>query len=105
MEIPEESKVWDKEYIEELEAFNFNKAVSGVFAKMQGLDEEIQNTQPFKLVKTDPPKGKEIIKNLVMGLRGIAQHLEPFLPETARKIIEAVEKNKMPEVPLFLRKD
>ena len=105
VEIPEESKVWDKEYIEELEAFNFNKAVSGVFAKMQGLDEEIQNTQPFKLVKTDPPKGKEIIKNLVVSLRGIAQHLEPFLPETARKIIEAVEKNKMPEVPLFLRKD
>ncbi len=56
-------------------------------------------------MKTDPEGGKEIIRNLVICLHGVAQHLEPFMPETSRKIIEAVVANKVPAEPLFLRKE
>lgn len=103
--IPEENKGWSEEYVEALEAFNIKKAFDYVFQKITALDEEIQLTQPFKLVKVDPEKGKEIIANLIICLHGVAQHLEPFLPETSRKIIEAVKANKMPSEPLFLRKE
>ena len=105
VEIPEANKVWSDEYVAAFEGFNIKKAIDIVFDKMKGLDEEIQSTQPFKLVKTDPEKGKEIIKNLVICLHGVAKHLEPFLPETSKKIIEAIKANKMPEVALFQRKD
>lgn len=103
--IPEENRVWSDEYKAALESFNVKKAIDIVFEKIKSLDEEIQTTQPFKLVKTDPEKAKEIIKNLVICLHSVAQHLEPFLPETSKKIIEAIAANKMPETPLFLRKD
>ncbi len=103
--ITEENKAWSEEYVVALESFNIKKAIDIVFEKMKALDEEIQATQPFKLVKTDPLKGKEIITNLVICLNGVAQHLEPFLPETSRKIIEAVKANKMPSEALFQRKD
>lgn len=103
--IPEENDVWHTDYIQAFEEFNIKKAIDMVLEKARSLDEEIQNTQPFKLIKIEPEKGKEIIKNLVICLHGIAKHLEPFLPETSKKIIEAIEVNKMPTEPLFLRKD
>ena len=103
--IPEENKIWSEEYVEAFESFNIKKAIDLVFAKIKALDEDIQNTEPFKLVKTDPEKGKEIITNLVICLHGVAKHLEPFLPATSEKIIEAIDANKMPEAPLFLRKE
>jgi methionyl-tRNA synthetase len=103
--IPEENRAWSEEYQSAFKEFNLKKALDFIFIKIKELDEEIQSTQPFKLVKTDPEKGKEVIKNLVICLNGVAQHLEPFLPETSRKIQEAIAANKMPSEPLFLRKD
>lgn len=103
--IPKENKVLSDDYVQALDKFNTKKAIDIVFGKIQALDEEIQNTQPFKLVKTDPEKGKIIITNLVVCLHSIAKHLEPFLPETSKKIIEVIGKNKIPDQPLFLRKD
>jgi methionyl-tRNA synthetase len=103
--IPEENKVWSDEYVQALESFNLKKAMDIVFEKITSIDQEIQDTQPFKLVKTDPEQGKELIKGLVICLHGIAQHLQPFLPETAEKIMRAIQENKVPEEPLFMRKD
>jgi methionyl-tRNA synthetase len=69
------------------------------------LDKIIQSEQPFKLVKTDPEKGKKIIKELVERLYLIAEMLEPIIPTTSEKIKDAVKANKMPEEALFLRRD
>ena len=68
------------------------------------LDRRIKETEPFKLVKTDPEKGKAIIAELVVGLRTVARMLNPFMPATSRKIKEMVQANKMPSGPLFPRK-
>ena len=46
-----------------------------------------------------------MIQELVLELLHIAKLLEPFLPETSKKIGEAIKLNKMPSVPLFLRKE
>lgn len=103
--IPDKNRVWSEDYKSALEEFNIKKAIDDVFEKIKSLDEEIQTKEPFKLMKTDPEKAKQIITNLVVCLHGVAQHLEPFMPETSRKIIESIRANKMPEAPLFLRKD
>jgi methionyl-tRNA synthetase len=93
-----------KDFTKAVDAFNLKQAADIVWAKISGLDEIIQKEQPFKLVKTDPKKGKKIIKDLAVSLYDISKYLEAFLPETAQKIQEAIKANKTPS-PLFLRKD
>ncbi len=71
---------------------------------MQALDQHITATEPFKVVKTDPQKGKELIAGMVKELAAIDLMLGPIIPETSKKIIEAIMANKKPE-NLFARKD
>ncbi len=88
-----------------MEEFNIQKAMQIVFSHVTQLDEIIQKEQPFKLVKTEKEKGVEIIKDLVVRLYTIGRMLNPMMPETSVKIKKIVKSNKMPEAPLFLRKD
>ncbi|MBI4692107.1 MAG: methionine--tRNA ligase [Candidatus Terrybacteria bacterium] len=85
-----------------MENFELNKAMDLIWQKISEMDLKIQKTQPFKLIKTDEKKAKEILRELVSGLQQIATMLKPFLPSTSEKILKAIEVNKMPE-PLFLR--
>jgi len=93
-----------KEYTQALESFEFNKVMDFVWEKIGELDAQIQETQPFKLVKEDKEKAVEIIKELVRDLYLIARLLNPFMPETSEKIKNLAKENKSPETPLFLRK-
>jgi methionyl-tRNA synthetase len=96
---------FDEKFVEHMESFDIQKASDVVFAWVGELDKEIQTTEPFKLIKTDPEKAKEIIVGLVKKLAYISLHLEPLLPETAQKIIDLIIKHQNPETPLFARKD
>lgn len=95
---------FDEEYANALNNFDFNKATDFVWGKIGYLDSKIQETEPFKLVKTDKEKAIEIIKELVTDLYTIGRMLNPIMPETSQKIKELVKENKSPEKPLFLRK-
>jgi methionyl-tRNA synthetase len=75
-----------------------------VWGRIKLLDQQITDTAPFKVVKTDPEKGKELIAALVSELAYIDLMLEPLMPETSKKIIEAIQANQKPE-NLFPRKD
>jgi methionyl-tRNA synthetase len=88
-----------------LERFEIQKATDLIWLKIAEIDKIIQDTQPFKLVKTNKEEGIEIIKDLVVRLYSIAQMLGPILPETSKKIKELVQNNKSPAAPLFARKD
>jgi len=94
-----------KEFEKLMNGFELQKASDFIWSKISALDKEIQKTQPFKIVKKDLEKGKEIIGKLVLGLYEISILLEAFLPETAGKIKMAIKSNKMFEKPLFERKD
>ena len=89
---------------EACEGFALGDALGVVWRHIGELDERIQNEQPFKVIKEDIEKGKEMIRVLVVDLATIAGMLSPFLPETAEKIKKAVQENRMPE-SLFLRKE
>jgi methionyl-tRNA synthetase len=88
-----------------LDGFDIQKAAQITWKWVQNLDQKIQETQPFKLVKTDREAGVKIIKELVQDVYTIARMLNPFLPETSEKIKALVKANKSPETPLFVRKD
>lgn len=92
------------EYTDALARFDFNGAAAYVMECVQKLDQKISETEPFKLVKTDPEKGKTLIAELAVELYGIARLLNPFMPATSEAIKSAVLSNKKPE-NLFARKD
>lgn len=100
-ELPEKSI--PQNFKDAFEELNIQKAGDIVWQKVGELDQRIQDTEPFKLIKTNPDEAKEIIRNLVIDLYIIGRMLEPILPETSVKIKEAVKTNKKPEVPLFGR--
>jgi methionyl-tRNA synthetase len=88
-----------------LSNFNLGLAMSHIWEYISNADEKIQKEQPFKVIKENKEKGIEMIRELVLELMHIAKLLEPFLPETSQKIQNAIRSNKMPEAPLFLRKE
>ena len=85
-----------------MDNFELNKVMDLIWQKISELDLYIQKTEPFKLIKTDEKKAKEILVELISGLRDIALMLRPFLPQTSEKILESIKLNKMPEA-LFPR--
>jgi len=92
------------EFSEHLDNFEIQKAIEFVWHKVQELDKTIQETEPFKVIKVDEKKGKELITENVLKLYEISKLLVPLLPETAEKIQKLIKENKKPEAPLFLRK-
>ncbi|MFM2374274.1 MAG: hypothetical protein RLZZ234_269, partial [Candidatus Parcubacteria bacterium] len=93
------------EYIDALNRFAVHEAADIVWARIQALDERIQSEQPFKVVKTDPETGRVMIAELVLALYAVAHMLSPLMPKTSATIKTLVKANRMPEAPLFLRKE
>ncbi|MBI2612920.1 methionine--tRNA ligase [Candidatus Kaiserbacteria bacterium] len=93
-----------EEFTSAIARYEINAAVEYVATRIQAFDQKINHTEPFKVVKTDPEKGKALITELVHELAFIDLMLEPIIPETSKKIIEAIMINKKPE-NLFPRKE
>ncbi len=102
-EIPE--KTIPREFFDFVGNFEINKAADYIWSEISNADEFIQVNQPFKVVKEDKEKGGKMIYDLVVRLYSIARMLNPILPETSAKIKSLVKENKMPEKPLFPRKE
>jgi methionyl-tRNA synthetase len=95
---------YPKEFTDAFDRFEINRACDIVWERIGLLDQQIADTQPFRVVKTDSEKGKELIAALVVELAAIEQLLEPLLPETSAKIKQAIVDNTKPE-NLFPRKE
>lgn len=102
-EIPEKSDF--TEYFKMYETFDLKKVTDYIWNEIGELDKTIQETEPFKVVKVDPEKGKKLISDLVLRLYQVARMLNPILPETNIKLKALIKANKKPDAPLFARKD
>lgn len=91
------------DYVEKMNEYNIHKASEIAWAHVADLDKYIQQTEPFKLVKTNPEEGKKIISELVTRLNTVAHMVEPFIPNASKQIFDAIEKFEKPEVPVFNR--
>jgi len=103
VEIPEQNDMSD--YFALLETFDIKKVADSVWNKISELDQIIQSTEPFKLIKVEPEKGRVLISDLVVKLYSIARMLNPLMPETSSAIKDAIKNNKKPDTSLFARKD
>ncbi len=77
--------------------FEFQKTMDHIWFHIQKLDETIALTEPFKLIKTEPEKAKEIIASLRDSVFTISVFLKPFMPRIADVIATAVQKNEKPD--------
>lgn len=85
----DQKEYWDK--------FEFQTLMDLSWNLIGDLDQYIQVTEPFKLVKEDKVKAQEIIVQLVQKLNIIATRLRPIMPETSEIILKAIKENKKPE--------
>lgn len=95
---------YPEEFTSALDRFEINKAAEYIWGRIAALDQRIAAEAPFKVVKEDAERGRAMIAGLVKELAAIDLMLEPFMPQTSKKIIEAIVANKKPE-NLFPRKD
>ena len=102
-----EKELWLNEKSEEnyhkyFREYNLQKASDEVWKKISEIDSKVTETEPFKLIKTNPEQAKIIIGELVQSVWQVVVLLEPFMPETAKKAKTAILSGQKPE-PLFAR--
>ncbi len=95
----------EREVAEEVNNFQFDIALSTIFGFLRSIDQEIEKARPWQMAK----EGKdEDVKVLLAGwtqeLRQVAGLLEPFMPETSRKMVAALTAERITKAePLFPR--
>lgn len=74
-------------YLEALEQCRFDRALDHVWDQVRGLNQFIDQEKPWEIAKTgDEDHLREVLAQQVGDLLEIADLLEPFLPETSKKI-------------------
>ncbi|OGK49910.1 methionine--tRNA ligase [Candidatus Roizmanbacteria bacterium RIFCSPLOWO2_01_FULL_40_32] len=80
-------------YQEALDAYKFHEALDIIFTKVRELDGYINEKEPWKI--KDKDELKSILSPLISSLYSIGYHLQPFMPETAGKILEQFGKEQI----------
>lgn len=93
---------FSKELIQNIEIYKFNEAISFVWTEqISSLDKYINDSEPWK---QEHDKKCEIVNTCIPKLLQVAFDLQPFLPETAKSILNQFTSPKIiPMEPLFPR--
>ncbi len=93
-----------EEYSQALSEYRFNDALFTVWEKIARLDKFINNEKPWVMIQNIDPRVKAVLAHAVDQVQEIAALLEPFLPQTAKKIEEQFKGPKIEtRSPLFPR--
>lgn len=69
-----------------LDTFEFRKALGEILRLGELANKFCNDNEPWKLVKTDPKKAKEILCATLLYMAGLGSFLQPFLPNYASQI-------------------
>jgi methionyl-tRNA synthetase len=86
-----------KKYKKAMQDFKFNEVLAAVWQLIGFCDKYIEKKKPWQ----ESGKQKEVIGDLLSAIIEIAELLNPFLPETSKKILEQLKNKK--NHPLFPR--
>jgi methionyl-tRNA synthetase len=95
-------------YWSAIEDCKFDRALDEVWTQVRGLNQYIDESKPWQVAKEgDKEHLGEILAYQAGNLLEIADLLEPFMPETAKKIKSVFEKGYIRQIEgtLFPRKD
>ncbi len=73
-----------KTFIDNMSEYSFSEALRTLWDKVKASDEFLSQTTPWKL--EDKEEIKTILRPVAQNILNIAYWLEPFMPETAKKI-------------------
>ena len=93
-------------YREALKVCRFDKALEEVWDQIRGLNQYIEEEKPWQIFKTgDADNLRDVLARQVSDLLQIAELLEPFLPETAKRIQAIFEEGvvRLSDETLFPR--
>lgn len=95
------TKVSFSNYYMHLENFEFNLALEEIWREIKNIDIEINKDQPWTLEKE---KAVPVLQSYVTKILHIAYALQPFLPQTAEKILHQFSQTSIiSQIPLFPR--
>ena len=78
----------------------FDRALDSVWEQVRGLNQYIDETKPWEIAKTnDETHLREVLAYLAASLLEIAVLLQPFLPDTATKIIKVFSSGVLKPLP------
>lgn len=83
-----------------LKLYEFNKALALIWEKIKKLDQHINNSSPWKL-SLDKVDGEALnplqlfLVDVIVEISEIAHLLQPFLPETSKKILDQFENKSI----------
>jgi len=77
-----------------LEKFEYRSALSNIMKLSSVGNHYLQTFEPWKLFKTDPEKTADILYNSLQLTASLSVLLEPFLPNTAKKLKSVLDIQK-----------
>ena len=86
-----------RKYFQALNEFDFNVAVETIWEVIAFGNRLMTKNEVFRSVKEDKDTHVEFAKNFLQRIWRISVMLEPIMPETSKKIQDAVRANKKPE--------
>lgn len=92
------------EFVNSLDRVAFDWVMNFIWEQIGEADQYIQDTEPFKRIKTEPEKAIEDVNRLMGDVYRIAGYLLPFMPHTAHTVQKAVRAYRKPD-NLFPRLD
>lgn len=94
------ANIWCADVQKYLEEFKFNEALSVIWRLITEVDKKINQDKPWEL---DGEKAKEVLTDLIKRIQAIAFNLQPFMPQTAEKILNQFSGQIKSAPPLFPR--
>ncbi|KKS86959.1 MAG: Methionyl-tRNA synthetase [Candidatus Gottesmanbacteria bacterium GW2011_GWB1_43_11] len=99
---PPLTEEFQADYKNLLNSFQFDLALAWIWEKIKITDKFINDNEPWKI--TDQKKLTEVLQKAVNEIGEIAFHLQPFLPDTAEKILTQFSGSQIKsQPPLFPR--
>ena len=99
---PPLTEEFQADYKNLLNSFQFDLALAWIWEKIKITDKFINDNEPWKI--TDQKKLTEVLQYAVNEIGEIAFHLQPFLPDTAEKILTQFSGSQIKsQPPLFPR--
>ncbi len=95
------TKQFPKNFLDLLNDYKLDEGLKYIWNIVSEDNKYIEETKPWELVKNDKAKFEEVIQKLLKDIALIAHLLQPFLPETSRKIETALQAGAVE--PLFQR--
>ncbi len=100
IKVTDGSNVWCADLEKYMEGFKFNEAIAVIWKLITEANKKVNLEKPWEL---EDEKAKIVLEDLVKRIQAIAFNLQPFLPQTAEKILKQFSGEIKSGSPLFPR--